>query len=147
MNVMISLIDTGQFVEAYTMIQPYLYERKTTRGFDFLFQCQPAKAFAFIQYCLERRQDSMLRLLLCHLLTYGDVYIQDYQAVIYEQITAILQEDPYFDPALEFTIYNYFMHPESPFSDDELMEYSKRLLEIHHDNLALAVLNTLSSSH
>lgn len=145
-NVIITHIDTEQFEEAYIMIQALLNGKKNTREFDFLFQCQPPKAFSFIQYCLERRQDNILRLLLCHLLAYGDGYIQDYHAFIYEQITDILSEDSHYDAALGFVIYNYFMHPESPFSDDELIEYSRRLLQIHNDNVAQEVLNTLGNS-
>lgn len=135
MKELIECVNDNDFLKAYKILQPAI-NTNSIHIFDFLFDCLPDRAYEFLHYCISRSPNKLVRFMICNLLAYGDVEIMDHHAIIYANMREILREDPHFSAALEFIIYNYFEHPESPFSNEELLYCANELLKIRKDSVA-----------
>lgn len=142
----ISYVNDRDFEKAYASIAYENQSKIQLSAFDFLFECVAENAFDFLQFCIKRNPDRVIRLALCNLITYGDVAIANQHSLIYGIVKAILIEDPNYLPALEFVIYNYFEHPESPFTDSEIVAFANTVLQFYRDELAIRIVKHSKTS-
>lgn len=143
MNNLSVQIDNREFFKVYKEIFSMEADSISVKTFDFLFQCNPITAYDFLEYCLALNTCKCVRLAFCEFLMYGDFYLDNLHSTIYSQIMMILEDDPLYYPALEFVIYNYYEHPESPFVFEQLTVFAKSILQDHSDNVALKIIKAI----
>lgn len=136
-----SEVNNGNYESVYTEIFTKRERAVSIEALHFLYECSPVSAYNFLLFCMERTNDIILRFALCEYITYGDIFVENSHFIVRELILSILADDPHYLPALELAIYNYHEHPESPFTEAEIVSYANTILQYRLDNVAKSIVN------
>jgi hypothetical protein len=88
------------------------------------------KKYAFLMYAIAKNEKPDLHLLICDLLSYTDTFFFDRYTLQKWHLKRALEISPNNIQALQWIICTFDGHPDSPFSTEELVNYSKKLEEL-----------------
>lgn len=139
---MIYNINHEQFNEAYEdIVKIVTMNEFHIEDFDFLYECDSTKAYDWIIYCIKKSENVLFEFVLSVFLTYGDYYECDYNYIVRKSIQSVLNTFPNFYPAIEFVIYNFYEHPDAPFSKDEIVALANKYYRECGDSLSKKIVS------
>lgn len=83
--------------------------------------------FAYLQYLIAKEETPDIHLLLCDFLMWTDTFFFDMYPVLNWHLRRALEISPNNVKVLQWITCNFSGHPDSPFSEDEMAEYSEVL--------------------
>lgn len=85
------------------------------------------KKFAYLNYVLARKESAEMHIFICNYLLYGDGFFDDIHTVVNWHFRRALEISNNSPAVLREIISNYKDHPDSPFTEEEMVSFETLL--------------------
>ncbi|WP_042434482.1 hypothetical protein [Faecalispora jeddahensis] len=134
MKNIIKLLDNHSYKNVYDVLasENYVYSSEAlVKDFS---ETDDMNLYCYLLYMISRQETCKNHLLICNFLMFQGTFFYDIYPVIRWHLDLGLKLDSMNYNILTWIINIFYEHPDSPFLEDELIEFAKRIICLEPDN-------------